>query len=722
MTARLDSNLATAQAGDFTASANEIVICDDGSPKRGIACPAASPVQFIEHSFPNGSQVSTLPYSFTWTPPATNVGPVHFYVAGTAVNGDLKADANDHVYTASYVLTPQGPPAPNLIITTATLPSGTVLQPYSQQLFATGGTPPYTWSLVSGSFPTGLALTLSTGILGGTPTRFGSYSFTVQARDSNGATASKAFSMTISPGVLFITSQWLNSGYVGVLYSQTLHAAGGAPPYSWAITGLPAGLTFDTSRAIISGTPLVAGTYSVIVRVSDTMGEAVATVFTFNVGYPPPSINVGGVVNSASYTAGDPVAPGSIASVFGSFPLSSSITAPGAPLPTNLAGVSFKFGSVPAPLFFISSGQAGIQVPWELAGQSTASITVSQSAPQTVRLRTFAPAIFSMNASGTGQGAILNAQYQLVDSSHPAEPGDVIQIYCTGLGPVTNQPATGAAALSDRLSMTTAMPSVTIGGVQAEVLFSGLTPGAEGLYQVNARVPVVTENVVPVTLSIGGVASNTVTMPVQIPPLPGFLSPGGSTLPLAPTINSITPTLLWGAIPGATGYAVVLTNVSTGEVILNQNVTTNSIKTPPLARGANYVWTVAAYTSWGRSAMSPPSYFTVWQGYTGNWTGLWTSSAYSAGGAINANLSQTGSTLRGTVSFSGSPCFTGGTVYGTVDEGGTATVTIAVGGGQTISATLVPPGFTEPGVSMHGSYFVQGSTCANGDYGTIWLN
>jgi uncharacterized protein (TIGR03437 family) len=43
---------------------------------------------------------------FTWTPPATNVGPVHFYVAGNAVNGDLQADGKDHVYTATYVLTP----------------------------------------------------------------------------------------------------------------------------------------------------------------------------------------------------------------------------------------------------------------------------------------------------------------------------------------------------------------------------------------------------------------------------------------------------------------------------------------------------------------------------------------------------------------------------------------------------------------------------------------
>src|SRR5579863_952726 len=117
MTARLESDLANGQAGDFatggTASCPavdvpcEIVICDDGSVKLpGKKCPAASPVEFIEHSYPKGTHVGTTPYTFTWTPPATNVGPVHFYVAGNAVNNDLMADGNDHVYTAEFTLTP----------------------------------------------------------------------------------------------------------------------------------------------------------------------------------------------------------------------------------------------------------------------------------------------------------------------------------------------------------------------------------------------------------------------------------------------------------------------------------------------------------------------------------------------------------------------------------------------------------------------------------------
>jgi len=101
MTARLDSNQVSGQAGDFTAGAGTIVLCDNGSVKPARGCNANSLVQFIEHSSPG-----TGPFTFTWTPPATDVGPVHFYVAGNAVNNNGLEDSGDHVYTASFTLTP----------------------------------------------------------------------------------------------------------------------------------------------------------------------------------------------------------------------------------------------------------------------------------------------------------------------------------------------------------------------------------------------------------------------------------------------------------------------------------------------------------------------------------------------------------------------------------------------------------------------------------------
>ncbi len=103
MTARLESNLANGQAGDFTAGVQQNVICDDESFKTATrSCPANAPMQFIEHSFP----FTTNTMSVLWTPPATNAGNIHIYVAANAANGDGN-NTGDHIYTAHYVLSPQ---------------------------------------------------------------------------------------------------------------------------------------------------------------------------------------------------------------------------------------------------------------------------------------------------------------------------------------------------------------------------------------------------------------------------------------------------------------------------------------------------------------------------------------------------------------------------------------------------------------------------------------
>jgi uncharacterized protein (TIGR03437 family) len=235
-----------------------------------------------------------------------------------------------------------------------------------------------------------------------------------------------------------------------------------------------------------------------------------------------PAINAGGVLNAASYALSSPVAAGSIATVFGSFPVDASISASGVPLPPMLAGLSLKFADgFPVPLVFVSAAQVNIQVPWELTGQTEALLSAGigglVSAGQNVNLAPFAPGIFAMNGQGYGQGAILDASYRLVDAKNPTTPGAVVQIYCTGLGAVTNQPATGAAAPNDPLATTITVPRVTIGNAPAKVQFSGLAPGYVGLYQVNAEVPAETSRGVAVSVGIfvGELASNTVTIAVQ---------------------------------------------------------------------------------------------------------------------------------------------------------------------------------------------------------------
>ena len=270
-----------------------------------------------------------------------------------------------------------------------------------------------------------------------------------------------------------------------------------APPWpTWiAISGQnfgtgPATVTLlvqSNSGVSRSGQISVSGT---IVSVSQSSGFAVSA---------------GGVMNDATYIA--PVAPGSIAAVFGNFP-------------TNMPSFSLQFGGISAPLFYAGANQLNVQVPWELAGQSQTTVVLGNenAAVQTVPLATYAPGIFTMNAQGRGQGAILDSSYPLVDTTSPAIPGTtVFQIYCTGLGPVTNQPPTGATAASNSLSWTTTTATVTIGGLPAIVSFSGLAPGYVGLYQVNALVPsgVPAGDAIPVVVSIGGLQSNSATIAVQ---------------------------------------------------------------------------------------------------------------------------------------------------------------------------------------------------------------
>jgi uncharacterized protein (TIGR03437 family) len=140
-------------------------------------------------------------------------------------------------------------------------------------------------------------------------------------------------------------------------------------------------------------------------------------------------------------------------------------------------------------------------------------------------LANVAPGIFLLNSSG--QAAVLVANTAFIAApvgtfpgSRPAQRGEYISIYCTGLGGVTHEPATGALAGGDPLSLTLASPvTVSIGGVSAPALFSGLAPGYFGLYQVNVQVPANSPigPAVPLTISIGGKASNQTSIAVAAP-------------------------------------------------------------------------------------------------------------------------------------------------------------------------------------------------------------
>ncbi len=294
----------------------------------------------------------------------------------------------------------------------------------------------------------------------------------------------------------------------------------GAKPVSGTVTYVGVTATFTPS---VSLAPNVLFTATITTGTQDLAGNPLATnyVWTFTTGASLPTVEVLGMVNAASYVA--PVAAGSMASVFGNnLSIGPAPFIAAAPLPALLDQTSFAIGGQTAPLFFASVFQLNLQVPWELAGQTQTSIVATVngvlSNADTVAIAPFAPGIFSVDGSGGGQGAILIAPTAELAAPTSAVPlGGYVSIFCTGLGPVTNQPATGMAGPSGPLSMTLTTPIVSIGGVGAEVTYSGLAPTLVGIYQVNAIVPsgVLPGNAVPVVIRMGNVASNTVTIAVQ---------------------------------------------------------------------------------------------------------------------------------------------------------------------------------------------------------------
>jgi uncharacterized protein (TIGR03437 family) len=225
-----------------------------------------------------------------------------------------------------------------------------------------------------------------------------------------------------------------------------------------------------------------------------------------------------GVVDAASYAP--VVVPGELATIFGYSLANTSASAPSVPLTNSLGGTQVTVGGIQAPLLYVSPSQINFQVPWELAGQSQATILVTtaigNSSAVAVNLGAIAPAVFTANGSGSGQGDVFTLQGQLAVAATPATRGQYVLIYGTGLGAVANQPATGAP-VSDASAVTIQTPTVTIGGVQASTNFAGLAPGFVGVYQVNALVPatITPGAAVSLSLSAGGMSSKTVTIAVQ---------------------------------------------------------------------------------------------------------------------------------------------------------------------------------------------------------------
>lgn len=221
-------------------------------------------------------------------------------IAAASTDTITATSAFDNTKTLTLTINLVPPPS----VTTASLSAGTVGTAYSATLAATNGVAPYSWSVTVGALPAGLTLS-ATGTISGTPTAYGTSSFTVQVKDADGFTATAALSLKINPAPVGITTTSLPNGIVSSAYSATLQSTGGATPITWTVTvgALPNGLTLAANGAI-TGTPTSAGTANFTVQAADSSTPALTATKPLSITVIPVlSITTTSLANGITGTA-----------------------------------------------------------------------------------------------------------------------------------------------------------------------------------------------------------------------------------------------------------------------------------------------------------------------------------------------------------------------------------------------------------------------------------
>jgi uncharacterized protein (TIGR03437 family) len=255
-----------------------------------------------------------------------------------------------------------------------------------------------------------------------------------------------------------------------------------------------------------------------------------ALVTALQTATPAPVLKTTEVVNAAGYEGGA-VAPGELVTIFaagygfGPAALVTEQSDANGNFSTSLGGVQVLFDGTPAPMVYAVAGQVSAIVPFAVGGKSQTAVQYRYNggsgavSSNTINMPVAAtvPAIFALNASGTGPGAILNQDFSVNGATNPAAAGSVIQMFGTGGGAVAGGATDGAPAPMAQSPLAT-QPTATIGGVNAPVQYAGSAPGlVNGVIQVNLTVPSgVPAGPQPVVIAFGAAKSQAgITVVVQ---------------------------------------------------------------------------------------------------------------------------------------------------------------------------------------------------------------
>ena len=280
---------------------------------------------------------------------------------GAYTFGVLAEDSSGRLTGQLFTIVITAPILP-LLLTPDSLPAGSVNQPYSASLGATGGQAPYRFAL-TGNLPPGVAFT-SNATLTGTPTAAGAFRFTCEVSDARNRRAERSFTVNIL-GPLEITTTALPDAVPGAAYGASVAAAGGVPPYAFTLSGLPPGLNGGANGAI-SGTPTAPGSFSVAAEVTDSLGRRASRVLALMVRNRLTAI----------------VAPPGLTPVLVGQPASGGFAVSGGQPPYQWAVTS---GTLPPGVGFVSSSGALTGSP-TVAGVFNFGVTVTDSLNNTANV------------------------------------------------------------------------------------------------------------------------------------------------------------------------------------------------------------------------------------------------------------------------------------------------------------------------------------------------
>ena len=556
--------LTDSSAVPFTVTANETIVISNPVPPLTLI---GGPQPLGEVGIPyTTSLVATggvTPYAWSITsgtlPAGFSISPTTGVISGTPTaqgtsNFTVQVeDATQAVATAPASITVVSP----LTLAGGPQPEGTVGMAYSTSLVAAGGSTPYTWSIAAGALPAGLNISPSTGLISGIPTVKGTSNFTVQVKDSLGAIATAAVSITIN-SPLSLTNT-LPNGTVGVAYSATIDAAGGTTPYACSITAgtLPAGLSL--AGCAVSGLPTAAGSSTITIKVTDTSNPTQSISANETIVIAPSALNMTntlpngtvGVVYSATITASGGTSPYSC-SITGALPLGLSLTGcvvSGTPTTAGSAIVTVKVTDAGSPAQNVSQVETIVIAPATLVLTSTlpngtvgiaysANITASGgTTPYACSITGALPAGLSLTGctvSGTPTTAGgVTVLVKVTDAGSPAQNASA------------NQPITIAPAA---LSLTNTLPNGTVG-----VPYSALIGATGGVTPYSCSIT----GALPAGLSLTGCTvsgtpttqgSSPITVKVTDSGSPTQNASANETIVIAPAALTITSTLPGGTV------------------------------------------------------------------------------------------------------------------------------------------------------------------------------